>query len=163
MRFLADSWASTTHVYLDLRVFGLFSPQASRACKARLNPRRLQPFTRVFHGVVGLHVVRIDETNTYQHSSMLSSAGRNFWSQMIGRWCCLNFCQPPPRPRVSVWMFFIPYCELRDNGPKLRLVPVQNNRQYGFPTTHPVPYSSAWPHQCTRAVLGMILHSARGV
>ena len=34
--------------------------------------------------------------------------------------------QPPPGPRVSVWRFFIHFCELRETGPMLRQIPATN-------------------------------------
>ena len=142
-RFLADSRASTTHAYLHLGVLGSL-PQASLRWKFWTLQRhswshgQFQLCGAFFNGFLALQIFWTKKVDASQLSgivelrlfnrpllffssfSCLCHPWPHLWPWMIGSWRCLNFCQPPPWPRKSVWTFFIQNCELRETLPNLR-------------------------------------------
>ena len=76
MRFLIDVWASTMHACFDFRI-SLDSPQVSpcqvfEPCKAKADSTDNSNFLRAFfHGVLEVHVIRIDEMNASQLSGIV--------------------------------------------------------------------------------------------
>ena len=100
--------------------------------------RNLQLFTRVFHGVIELHVVRIDVIDVSQLSSIVELRHvyspmpfffllRGFFLTTLTRplamgnraWMLLELLSvaPPSGPHVPIWKVFVRYCELSETGP----------------------------------------------
>ena len=80
MRVLVDTWASMIHAYLVFVCSTSLLVLASNYAGHRGFQRHLQLFTRVFHGVIELHIVRIDVIDVSQLPSIVDL--RHFYSPM---------------------------------------------------------------------------------
>ena len=167
MRIPVDLWTLPVQPYLDFRELCC----VHRVCPCRLeflqsmaDPSGKSNFLRVvFHGVLELHVVRIDFRSllsTFEHCgatvfqspsavfyllSCVRHIWPNIWPYIIEPGCCLNFCSAAPGPRVSIWWPLVHYCDWKRSMALIDHCHHQrsNRLQCDFPATHHTSYSSA--------------------